>query len=124
MKTVVFILVLLAGFKLGQQEYLYRTATRDVIVAAYKDRAAQACGKDSRNAGLGVAPQSWASAASIQLVIGKSNLDVQLWQVDNHLWNARYRNPLIILSTDTRTGAGQAYCEYDIVNAAASVYRL
>ena len=124
MKTVVFILVLLAAFKLGQQEYLYRTATRDVIVAAYKDRAVQACAKDGRNANLGLSPQTWANSSSIQLVIGKSGLDVQLWQVDNHLWNARYRNPLIILSAETRSGLGQAYCEYDIVNAAASVYRL
>lgn len=122
MKTVVFILVLLAGFKLGHQEYLYRSATRDAILAAYKDRAVQACQKDGRTASFGLTPQAWTGSNSIQLVIGKANLDVQLWQVDNQLWNARYRNPLLILSTGSRTG--QVYCEYDIVNAAASVHRL
>ncbi|MBX9591016.1 MAG: hypothetical protein K2X43_17135 [Hyphomonadaceae bacterium] len=122
MKTVVFILALLAGLKLGHQEYLYRTATRDVIVAAYKDRAAQACQKDGRTAGLGLTPQTWANSSSVTLVIGKSNLDVQFWQVDNQLWNARYRNPFLVLTTGARVG--QVYCEYDIVNAAASVHRM
>ena len=122
MKTVVFILALLAGLKLGHQEYLYRTATRDVIVAAYKDRAAPGLSTDGRNASLGLAPQAWANPASIRLVIGKSGVDVQLWQVDNDLWNARYRNPFLVLTAGARTG--QVYCEYDIVNAAASVHRM
>ena len=59
---------------------------------------------------------------SVQLVIGKSELDVQFWQVDNKLWNARYRNPLLVLETGTR--GGEVYCEYDIVNAAATVVRM
>jgi hypothetical protein len=119
MKTVVVILALLAGLKLGHQEYLYRTATRDALLAAYWERAVQACQRDARNAGLGLAQHAWANAASVQVAIGKSGLDVQLWQVDHQLWNARYRHPLLILSTATRSG--QVYCEYDIVNAAASV---
>jgi hypothetical protein len=122
MKTVVFILALLASLKLGHQEYLYRSATREAIVAAYKERAAAACQKDGRTAGFGLTPQAWANAASVQLAIGKTNLDVQFWQVDNALWNARYRNPFLILSAGARTG--QVYCEYDIVNAAASVHRM
>lgn len=122
MKSVVFILALLASLKLGHQEYLYRNATRDVIVAAYKERAVQACQKDGRNASLGLTPQTWASSASVQLAIGKSSLDVQFWQVDNQLWNARYRNPFLILSAGARTG--HVFCEYDIVNAAATVHRM
>jgi hypothetical protein len=122
MRTVVFILALLAAAKLGHQEYLYRAATREAIVAAYRERAAQACQKDARAASLGLAPQAWITPASATLVIGKSNLDVQIWQVDNHLWNARYRNPFLILSAGAR--GGQVYCEYDIVNAAASVHRM
>ncbi len=122
MKAVVVILVLLAGLKLGHQEYLYRLATRDLIVAAYKDRAVQACLTHARNSSLGLAPQAWIHAASVRLVIGKSGLDVQLWQVDSDLWNVRYRNPFLVLTTDVRSG--QVSCEYDIVNAAATVHRL
>jgi hypothetical protein len=122
MKAVVVILVLLAALKLGHQEYLYRVATRDLIVAAYKDRAVQACLVHGRNLSLGLAPQSWIHAASVRLVIGKSGLDVQFWQVDSDLWNLRYRNPFLVLTADAR--GGQVSCEYDIVNAAASVHRL
>jgi hypothetical protein len=121
MKAVVFILVLLAGLKLGHHEYLYRMAARDVIVAAYKARAVQACQKDARNIILGLTPQAWSNPPSIQFSIGKGGLDVQFWQVDNDLWNVRYRNPFLILSP---SGSSSTYCEYDIVNAAASVHRM
>ena len=122
MKTVVFILALLATVKLGHHEYLYRSATQEAIVAAYKERAADACRKDARSAFLGVASQAWNAPTSVQLMIGKSSLDVQFWQVDNKLWNARYRNPLLVLSTGSPRGS--VYCEYDIVNAAATVIRM
>jgi hypothetical protein len=122
MKAVVVILVLLAALKLGHQEYLYRVATRDLIVAAYKDRAVHACMAHGRSLSLGLAPQSWIHAASVRLVIGKSGLDVQFWQVDSDLWNLRYRNPFLVLTADAR--GGQVSCEYDIVNSAASVHRL
>jgi hypothetical protein len=121
MKAVVIILAVLAGLKLGHHEYLYRMATRDVIVAAYKTRAVEACQRDRRNVALGIPPQAWSNAPSVQLAIGKGGLDVQLWQVDNDLWSARYRNPFLILSA---SGPAPAYCEYDIVNAAASVHRM
>ena len=55
-------------------------------------------------------------------MIGKSGLDVQLWQVDSDMWNVRYRNPFLVLTADARSG--QVSCEYDIVNAAATVHRL
>lgn len=122
MKTAVFILVLLASLKLGHHEYLYRSATRDAIVAAYKERAAEACRKDARSAFLGVTPQAWNAPSSVQLMIGKSGLDVQFWEVDNKLWNARYRNPLLVMSAGSPKGI--VYCEYDIVNAAATIARM
>lgn len=54
-----------------------------MIVAAYKDRAIQACQKDAMTASLGLAPQAWGNASSVKLVIGKGNLNVQFWQVDD-----------------------------------------
>ncbi len=61
-------------------------------------------------------------SGAIQWVIGKSGLDVNLWQVDNALWSARYRNPYLLLTAGQYSGT--IYCEYDILNAAASVHRL
>ena len=55
-------------------------------------------------------------------MIGKSSIDVYPWQVDHALWNARYRNPYLLLTASQRSAT--VSCEYDIVNAAASVSRM
>jgi hypothetical protein len=122
MKAVVIFLALLAAAKLGYQEYLFRTATREAIIGAYRERAVQACQKDTRTTSLGLGPQAWSNPKAIGLVIGKRSLDVYPWQVDHELWNARYRHPYLQLTTAQRTGA--VACEYDIVNAAATVSRM
>lgn len=122
MKAVVFFLAFLAAAKLGYQEYLFRASTRDAVVGAYKEHAVQACQKDAKSVSLGLTPQVWANPQAVNLVIGKSSLSVYPWQVDHAMWNARYRNPFLVLTVAPHSGV--TYCEYDIVNAAASVYRM
>ena len=122
MRAIVILLALLAATKLGYHEYLFRGAARDAIVGAYKVHAVEACQKDARSHSLGLGPQAWADAKSIRLVIGKSSLDVYPWQVDHPQWNARYRQPYLFLTASQRSGT--VSCEYDIINAAASVSRL
>ena len=122
MKAIALFLALLAAAKLGYQEYLFRAATRDAIIGAYKEHAVQACQKDAKSHNLGVSPQAWANPKTIRVLIGKSSLDVYPWQVDDSKWNARYRNPYLLLTTEQRTG--EVACEYDIINAAASISRI
>jgi hypothetical protein len=122
MKAIVILLALLAAAKLGYQEYLFRISTRDAVIGAYKEHAVQACQKDARTQTLGLGPQAWANPKSVRLVIGKSSLDVYPWQVDDALWNARYRNPYLFLTANQRSAT--IACEYDIVNASASVSRM
>jgi hypothetical protein len=121
MKAAVMVLGLLAAAKVVTQEYLYRSGTRDVLVAAYRERAIQACQKDPRNQGLVANTIAWSKPSDIRVVIGRSDLDVWFWQVDNALWNARYRNPYLYLATTDRSSNVQ--CEYDIVHGVASVFR-
>lgn len=125
MKAVILILGLLAAAKIGMSEYLFRTATRDVIVAAYKDRAIDACRRDAaRDAKTAAAAGSvWSKPGDIRLVIGKSELDVYPWQVDHHLWLARFRNPYLLLTTAPGGGAALV-CEYDVVHNAALIHRM
>jgi hypothetical protein len=92
MRALVLVLVLLAIAKVGYQEYMYRSATNEVIITAYRDRATAACQRDAKGQSLAGSP-AWAQLSHIKLLIGKSNLDVYIWQVDHALWNARYRNP-------------------------------
>ena len=122
MKAIVILLAFLAAAKLGYQEYLFRSSTRDAVIGAYREHAVQACQKDARSQTLGLTPQAWASPSSIRLVIGKGSIDVYPWQVDHAMWNARYRNPYLFLTTSQRTVT--IACEYDIVNAAASISRM
>jgi hypothetical protein len=39
MKPLLIVLAVLAGAKVVHSEYLFRTATRDVIIQAYRERA-------------------------------------------------------------------------------------
>jgi hypothetical protein len=85
LKPVGLFLALLAVAELGHQEYLFRTGTRDAILGAYREHATEACQRRARSVAPAVSAQAWASAAAIELVIGKNGLDVNLWQVDNAL---------------------------------------
>jgi len=123
MKAVVILLALLAAAKLGYHEYLFRGGTRDALIGAYKEHAVQACQRDVRSQTLGVGAQAWTNPKAVRLVIGKSSIDVYPWQVDDPLWSARYRNPYLVLTTASQRAATVS-CEYDIVNAAASVSRM
>jgi hypothetical protein len=122
MRPVILFLALLAAAKLGHQEYLFRAGTRDAIFGAYREHATEACQRQARSLAPAVSAQAWASPATMQLVIGNNSLDVNLWQVDNALWSARYRNPYLLLTPGQHSGT--IYCEYEILNAAASVHRL
>ena len=123
MRAIVYVLALFAAAKIGAAEYLFRTSARDVIVAAYRERAIQACQRDGKAAPNGAAAATWMRPTDVRLVVGKSDLDVQLWQVDHHLWNARYRNPYLLLTPADEKSAG-LMCEYDVVHNAALIYRL
>jgi hypothetical protein len=123
MKAIVVLLALLAAAKVGYGEYLFRSGTRDALVGAYRAHAAEACHNDARQLNMGLAQQEWANPRAVSLVIGKSSIDVYPWQVDNALWSARYRNPYLVLTVGTKHGGG-VFCEYDVVNASASVSRL
>ena len=121
MKAVVFLLVLLASVKVGYHEYMFRMATNEVIIAAYRDRAISACQRDTKGQAL-VPATAWSKPKSVKLVIGKQNLDVYLWQVDHTMWSARFKNPYLFLSASDKPA--KVYCEFDIVHGAASVFRM
>lgn len=120
MRGLVYILALLAALKVGFQEYHYRNAAQDAVVAAYRAVAVKACQDHARVQTPGSATL-WDHDAQVKLLIGKNNLDVYLWQVDNALWNARYKNPYLLISAANHP---RLFCEYDIVHGAASLYRL
>src|SRR6185312_9289844 len=75
MKSIVLLLSLLAAVKLAHQEYLFRSATREAILGAYRGHAAEACQREARTQAPGLSAQAWASPAAVELLIGKPGLD-------------------------------------------------
>jgi hypothetical protein len=119
MRLLVLALALLAGLKLWAQDTVYRSATEEALVAAYRDRAVTACQKEpARDARTSAV--NWSNASAIKLVIGDSNLSVYVWEVDHELWNARYRNPYLVLTPSDRASL---VCTYDIGLGTAHVSR-
>jgi len=121
MRYVVVVLALLAAVKIATQEYMFRTSAREVIVSAYRDRALLACQRDARTTPFAAMANIFGRPGDIKLTIGKSDLDVFLWQVDHHLWNARYRNPYLLVTAGDRTTS--LMCEYDVVHDAALIFQ-
>ena len=121
MRALVLLLMLLAAAKVGYSEYLFRSATNDIIISAYRDRAIAACQRDARGQN-DLTAASWVRPHDIRLVIGKSNLDVHFWQVDHALWSARFRNPYLFVTASQ--SPNRVFCEFDIVHGAATVFRM
>jgi hypothetical protein len=121
MRVLVVVLALLAALKIGTQQYILATAKSEIIVAAYKERATGACERAAKLQRL--EPKAgWARPSEVRLVIGKASLDVQMWQLDHALWQARFKNPYLFLIF---SGEPQKlYCEFDVVQGAASVFRM
>lgn len=132
MRAFVLVLALLAGLKIWASEQLFRSAAEEAVVNAYRERAVAAC---QREAGREVAGRdaarelrsgslmaaAWAKPAQIRLVIGKRNLEVNIWDRDNALWNTRYKSPYLLLSPPEGTGLG--VCEYDVTLGQAAISR-
>ncbi len=124
MRSVVIILALLAGLKVWSQDHLYRSAMNDALVVAYRDRAAQMCLKATDPSAFARltktsadAKNPWASATETpKIAIGDPAIDVAIWDVDNPLWDVRFRHPHILLATSDTTN-GQ--CRFDGVAGVA-----
>lgn len=121
MRAIVVILALLAAAKVGYHEYLYRSASSDIIIAAYRERAMAACRAQPTGAASATTDGSvrWNDVADIRLAIGNSAVDVALWDTGSPLWSARYKNPYLLLAS--RAGTGDVVCEYDVVHDLASI---
>lgn len=126
LRLLVLTLALLAGAKVWTQDTLFRAGAEEALVAAFRERAIQACQKlpprrlDAVTAAVPAA--LWARPHSVRMKTGSRNVDVQFWQVDSPLWNSRYRNPYLILSGGD--DALPVACEFDILLGTAALIRV
>lgn len=115
MRALVLALSLLAGLKIWYQDSVYRDAAEVAIATAYRGPATAACQKLRL-----VNPVDWNALESLHLVAGNRDLPVHFWQVDHSLWNARFRNPYLMLKASD-SGRRAAVCAYDIASGQAAL---
>lgn len=116
MRALVLALALLAVLKVWFQDSLYRSATEEALVSAYRTRAADAC---THRAPAPAGAVNWSTEAEPRVTVGNPAIPVHVWQFEHELWNARFRQPYLILSV-TRTGLS---CAYDILADTAEITR-
>lgn len=117
--TLRFMLLLaaaLAGLKIWASDRFHRAVFSDAIIAAYGEKARATCQRE-------VIRQAPAAYASLKLtpssvVIGSPNVDVALWDLDNPLWEVRYRHPHVMLTADPIT---DLRCAFDVTAGLASI---
>lgn len=123
MRLVVIALALLASLKVWNNERLYRSATEEALVAAYREQATSACRKDAARqltgAAAAAAPMLWARPSEVSLVIGKPRLDVAMWDVDNPQWAERYKKAFLVLKPSDK--ATEAVCAFDVLSGRAEI---
>ena len=121
MRTMLLSLLLLAGVKIWFMDHTYRTAMADAVVEAYRERALEVC---RRSAAKRVAGQrddgasAWGLDANAEVVIGDPDLSVAIWDTQNPLWNQRFRDPHLIL---TSNAGGAKRCAYDVREGGATL---
>jgi hypothetical protein len=120
LRVLVLTLAVLAGAKIFAQERLYRDGAGDALIRAYRERAMAACQSAYMPVSSPVLPL-WTRPASVDLVIGRSNVDVQIWQLGSDRWPARFKHPHVVLKLDSD---GAPVCEYDVIEERAYVTQM
>jgi hypothetical protein len=122
MRGLVLVLVGLALLKIWTNDQIYRSATEDALINAYRSRAVDACQKERRKDVRNPTPAiSWANASTFHIIMGKRDVDVAIWDVDNPLWAVRYKYPLLVLKSGPQQD--DLSCEYDITLERAVVMK-
>lgn len=111
-------LALLAGAKIWTQEQIYRTATEDALLQAYRPKAIASCRTAYLPATTRPADRllhqriaaGFASPSAVHLEIGNRDLSVPIWQIDHAAWAMRYTTAYIVLEATTPA----ARCAYDM----------
>ena len=121
LRALVIALAVLAGAKIWTQDRLYRDGAQDALIRAYRERAIAACQSEQIFRAGANAPL-WTRPATVDLVIGRSRVDVQIWQLGNDRWPARFKHPHVVL---TLAGAEpMPVCEYDVIEGRAYVTQM
>lgn len=125
MRFIAVSLALLAGAKIWAEEQIYRTATEDALVQAYRAQAVTTCRAVSLSTPADAkGPQfrqriatAFAAPSAARLEIGNQDVSVKIWETNHASWGTRYTAPFIILQAISPA----ARCAYDIKRGTAQI---
>lgn len=124
MRALVLVLIGLAGLKIWTQDRLYRSATEEALINAYRATAIEACQKQraTKDGKTPLPPvAAWTRPAAIHLAIGRRDVDVSVWDVDNPMWAVKYKYLLLVL--EPTASSFQGVCEYDVTLGTATLIK-
>jgi hypothetical protein len=123
MRAFIIFLAILAGLKVWTQDRMYRNAAGEALLAAYQSKAMAACQSlpptDARGMPLSAGSVDWTRSETAEVIIGNPNVSVYVWQVDDALWNVRYKHPIVRLRMGDRLT--RLTCDYDVTAQSATV---
>ena len=122
MRTIVALIVLAALGYFAQDNYHYRSALSEALIAAHQPDAVSACAQRGAEIAQRIPTHVWSEPKAVRLKIGNPDLEVFYWQTGHAMWRARYKDPHLIVMASGQPN--YVLCEYDVVNAVASVRRL
>jgi len=123
LRVLVLTLAVLAGAKIWAQERLFREGSEEALIRAYRERAMAACqSAQALFAGGGATNLLWTRPTSVDLVIGRSNVDVHIWQLASERWPLRFKHPHVVLSLGAADASST--CEYDVIEERAYVTQM
>ncbi len=121
MRLIVAILAVLVFGKLYTEYRLYRSATSEAIVAAYRDKAIAACRESGNELLAGPAARAvWTKPSEVSVRIGRDDLGIAFWETGHALWPAAYAQAYLILAAP---GNSTLRCTYDITARRANIWK-
>lgn len=115
LRIIVILVAGLAGLKVWAQDRYYRNIVHEALISAYQERAAATCQKEAVRTQRSKSANPWSAP---QIVIGGHHVNVDLWDIDNPLWEVRYRHPNLVLKAGA---SGDVRCSYDLTAGIAAI---
>ncbi|MFM7083741.1 MAG: hypothetical protein ACKOW3_01875 [Hyphomicrobium sp.] len=123
MRALLLILFILAIGKVWLKGELYKKATEEAMLSAYRIRAEIGCNDrpqtDPRGIPMTVGKIDWRKASNAEIIIGNHRVNVHIWEIKNPLWKTRYQAPFLKLTL--RDQQILLYCYYDIMNSSSEI---
>jgi len=109
----------LAGAKVWAQDRYQRTIYHEALLQAFGERAKLDCEREVTRLAAGKPPRRMGGG---EVVIGNAKTNVSVWDLDNPLWDMRYRHPHILIDAELKDPPGRGIsCAYDVTAGLTSI---